>query len=163
VYNIIRQEKKKTANTYGGVEFMDNARKAAALYLEDSCGQLAAKLLALCRDEGDEMSVVGVFPACGEEYAERTEELFRYSSSIGANLTVLYSTQPAAALLKYAGSHAVTDIVISESDTSGAARLISGMLPDVAVTLAPPDGGSCSFIAPGFFAARAEGTKRARA
>ena len=142
---------------------MDNARRAAAFYLEDSRGQLAAKLLALCRDEGDRMSVVGVFPECGKEYAERTEALFRYSSSIGANLTVLYSTQPAAALLKYAGSHAVTDIVISESDTSGAARLISGMLHDVAVTLVPPDGGSCSFIAPGFLAARAEGVKSARA
>lgn len=134
---------------------MNNARSAAALYLEDSRGQLAAKLLALCRDEGDRMSVVGVFPTCGKEYAQHTEELFRYSSSIGANLTVLYSTQPAAALLKYAGSHAVTDIVISESDTSGAARLISKMLPDVAVTLVPPDGGKYRFIAPGCLAARA--------
>ena len=142
---------------------MDNARRAAAFYLEDSRGQLAAKLLALCRDKGDKMSVVGVFPNCGEEYAERTEELFRYSSSIGANLTVLYSTQPAAALLKYARSHAVTDIVISENDSSGAARLISVMLPDVSVTLVPSDSGSYSFVSPGLLAVRAEGTRSARA
>ncbi len=142
---------------------MDNARRAAALYLEDSRGQLAAKLLALCRADGDKMSVVGVFPKCGQEYAERTEELFRYSSSIGANLTVLYSTQPAAALLKYAGSHAVTDIIISESDTSGAARLISKMLPEVTLTLVPPDGDTFSYIAPGFFAARSDRAGSTRA
>ena len=142
---------------------MDNARRAAAFYLEDSRGQLAAKLLALCRDKGDKISVVGVFPKCGEEYAERTEALFRYSSSIGANLTVLYSTQPAAALLKYARSHAVTDIIISESDSSGAAKLIRKMLPEVAVTLVPPDGDACSFIAPGFFASRHDGARITRA
>ena len=96
-------------------------------------------------------------------HAERTEELFRYSSSIGANLTVLYSTQPAAALLKYAGSHAITDIIISESDTSGAARLIETMLPEVSVTLVPPDGGTFSLFAPGFFAARADAARIARA
>ena len=141
---------------------MDTARRAAAFYLEDSRGQLAAKLLALCRDEGDKMSVVGVFPSCGKEYAERTEELFRYSSSIGANLTVLYSTQPAAALLKYAGSHAVTDIIISESDTSGAARLIRRMLPGVSVFLVPPDGGKYSLFAPGFLAGRADASRSAR-
>lgn len=142
---------------------MNNARKAAALYLEDSRGHLAAKLLALCRDDGDRMSVVGVFPNCGEEYAERTEELFRYSSSIGANLTVLYSTQPAAALLKYARSHAVTDIIISQNDTSGAAKLISRMLPDISLTLVPPDGDTFSFITPGFFAVRADGQNGVRA
>ncbi|MBQ1440482.1 MAG: hypothetical protein IIZ08_01015 [Clostridia bacterium] len=142
---------------------MNNARKAAALYLEDSRGHLAAKLLALCRDDGDRMSVVGVFPNCGEEYAERTEELFRYSSSIGANLTVLYSTQPAAALLKYARSHAVTDIIISQNDTSGAAKLISRMLPDISLTLVPPDGDTFSFITPGLFAVRADGQNGVRA
>ncbi|MBQ9901501.1 MAG: hypothetical protein IJM51_03835 [Clostridia bacterium] len=142
---------------------MDNARRVAALYLEDSRAQLAAKLLALCRDKGDRMSVVGVFPNCGEEYAERTEELFRYSSSIGANLTVLYSTQPAAALLKYAGSHAVTDIVLSENDTSGAARLITGMLPGVSVSLVPSDNGSYNCFAPGFLAAHAEGARMTHA
>ena len=141
---------------------MDNARRAAAFYLEDSRGHLAAKLLALCRDDGDKMSVVGVFPQCGQEYAERTEELFRYSSSIGANLTVLYSTQPAAALLKYAGSHAITDIIISESDTSGAARLIRRMLPGVSVFLVPPDGGKYSLFAPGFLAGRADASRSAR-
>ena len=142
---------------------MNNARKAAALYLEDSRGHLAAKLLALCRDDGDRMSVVGVFPNCGEEYAERTEELFRYSSSIGANLTVLYSTQPAAALLKYARSHAVTDIIISQNDTSGAAKLISRMLPDISLTLVPPDGDTFSFITPGLFAVRVDGQNGVRA
>ena len=141
---------------------MDNARRAAAFYLEDSRDQLAAKLLALCRDDGDRMSVIGVFPECGQEYAERTEELFRYSSSIGANLTVLYSTQPAAALLKYAGSHAVTDIIISENDASGAARLFEKTLPEVSVTLVPPDSGSFSLFAPGFFAARADAARMLR-
>jgi Osmosensitive K+ channel histidine kinase len=130
--------------------FMNNARNAAALYLENSKGQLAAKLLALCRNEGDSMSVVGVFPECGEQYAERTEELFRYSSSIGANLTVLYSTQPAAALLEYVRSNAVTDVVISEADSSGAARLVSRLMPEVAVTLAPADGSGLRFVAPEF-------------
>ena len=127
---------------------MDNARKAAALYLENSKGQLAAKLLALCRKDGDNMSVVGVFPECGEQYAERTEALFRYSSSIGANLTVLYSTQPAAAFLEYVRSNAVTDVVISEADASGAARLVSRMMPEVTVTLAPADGSELRFVAP---------------
>ena len=131
---------------------MDNARRAAAFYLEDSRDQLAAKLLALCRDDGDRMSVIGVFPECGQEYAERTEELFRYSSSIGANLTVLYSTQPAA----------VTDIIISEDDASGAARLFEKMLPEVSVTLVPPDSGSFSLFAPGFFAARADAARMLR-
>ncbi len=135
---------------------MDNARRAAALYLEDSRGQLAAKLLALCRDDGDSMSVVGVFPECGGQYAERTEELFRYSSSIGANLTVLYSTQPAAALLEYVRENAVTDLVISEKDVSGAARLVSHMMPGVTVTLAPADRGALSFLAPEFFLRAAE-------
>lgn len=128
---------------------MENTGRAAAVYHDDCRGHLAAKLLALCREEGKKKSVVGVFPECGEQYAERTEELFRYSLSIGANLTVLYSTQPAAALLEYIRSHAVTDLVISEKDTSGAGRLVAELLPKVSVTYVPTDG-TFRFISPEF-------------
>lgn len=94
----------------------------------------AASLLALCRHKGDSKSVVGIFPECSERYAESTEELFRYASSVGAPLSVLYSSQPAAALLEYVRSTDVTNLIISEGFSFGADRLISHMLPSVAVT-----------------------------
>ena len=94
----------------------------------------AASLLALCRHKGDSKSVVGIFPECSERYAESTEELFRYASSVGAPLSVLYSSQPAAALLEYVRSTDVTNLIISEGFSFGADRLISHMLPGVAVT-----------------------------
>ena len=92
------------------------------------------KLLALCREYGNRMSVVGIFPECSAGYAEATEELFRYASSVGARLTVLYSTQPAAALLEYVRNNAVTHLIIDGGYANGAGKLISHMLPEVDVS-----------------------------
>ncbi len=92
------------------------------------------KLLALCREGQDRMSVVGIFPECSAKYAQATDELFRYAASVGARLTVLYSTQPAAALLQYVRSNEVTNLIVSESGAGRAERLISHMLPEVTVS-----------------------------
>ena len=111
--------------------------KQCAMSMSISDGILyrpAASLLALCRHKGDSMSVVGIFPECSAGYAESTEELFRYASSVGARLTVLYSAQPAAALLEYVRSSEVTSLIIGGGIDCGAGRLISHMLPDVAVS-----------------------------
>ena len=80
----------------------------------------AASLLALCRHKGDSKSVVGIFPECSERYAESTEELFRYASSVGAPLSVLYSSQPAAALLEYVSYYVdVSGNVLITLETDG--------------------------------------------
>ena len=93
-----------------------------------------ASLLALCRHKGGSKSVVGIFPQCSERYADATEELFRYASFVGAHLTVLYSSQPAAALLEFVRSSDVTNLIIGKGIACGADRLISHMLPDVAIS-----------------------------
>lgn len=116
---------------------MNNERRIIAIYSQDNQMQMAAKALELAEEGNAEVSVVGVFPECGVEYAEQTEQLYQYSSSIGADMTVLYSTEPALALMEYVKHKRITDVIISESDTSGAAKLIREILPKVNVMVIP--------------------------
>lgn len=126
----------------------DKKRKTIAVYSQDSQLGIAAKALKIAEAENAELSVVSVFPECGGEYAERTEQLYQYSSSIGADMTVLYSKEPALALMEHVRHKKVTDVIISESDTSGAAKLIKEILPKVNVTVINNDSGSvCNWFA----------------
>ena len=123
-------------------------RKTIAIYSHDNQRQVAEKALELAENENAGLSVVGVFPECGGEYAEKTEELYRYSSSIGAEMTVLYSTEPALALMEYVRYKKITDVIISESDESGAAKLINEILPKVNVIVVPVENSSvCNLFA----------------
>ena len=126
---------------------MSDLRRAAAVYAPESRAQAAAALVSLSETEDAALSVVGVFSDCGGENAERVEELYRYSSSVGASMTALYSEEPALALLDYVKHNRITDLMISEKDTSGAARLIAGVLPKVNVTVMPADRGSVLHLA----------------
>ena len=125
---------------------MSDLRKAAAVYAPESRGQTAA-LLSMMETEGAALSVVGVFSDCGGENAERVEELYRYSSSVGASMTALYSDEPALALLDYVKHNRITDLMISEKDTSGAAKLIAEVLPKVNITKMPADRSSVLYLA----------------
>ena len=127
---------------------MDKKRSVAAVYSQDNSKSTAEQALAVAARNGAELKIVAVFPECGGEYAGITEELYRYSAGIGVELTVLYSSEPALALLDYVGNNNITELVISESDDSGAARLISDILPGVNITLAPVEHGSvCNLFA----------------
>ena len=125
---------------------MSDLRKAAAVYAPESRGQTVA-LLSMMETEGATLSVVGVFSDCGGENAERVEELYRYSSSVGASMTALYSDEPALALLDYVKHNRITDLMISEKDTSGAAKLIAEVLPKVNITKMPADRSSVLYLA----------------
>ena len=125
---------------------MSDLRKAAA-DARESRGQTAEALVSLSETEDAALSVVGVFPDCGGEYAERVEELYRYSSSVGASMTALYSEEPALALLDYVKHNRITDLMISEKDTSGAAKLIAEVLPKVNITKMPADRSSVLYLA----------------
>jgi K+-sensing histidine kinase KdpD len=123
-------------------------RKTVAVYSQDNQRQIAAKALEIAEAGNAEVSIVSVFPECDAEYAEVTENLYRYSSSIGAEMTVLYSTEPALALMEYVRHKKITDLIISESDTSGAAKLIGEIFPKVNITVVPTDNGSvCNLFA----------------
>lgn len=127
---------------------MNNTHKTVAIYSQDNQRQIAAKALEIAEAGNAEVSVVGVFPECGVEYAEKTEQLYQYSSSIGADMTVLYSTEPALALMEYVRHKRITDVIISEGDTSGAAKLIGEILPKVNVIVIPMENGSvCNMFA----------------
>lgn len=127
-------------------------RKTVAVYSKFNQRHIAAKALEIAETDGAEISVVGVFPECDVEYAESTEQLYQYSSSIGADMTVLYSTEPALALMEYVKNKRITDVIISESDTSGAANLIKEILPKVNVTVIPVKNESvCSLFAADLF------------
>lgn len=127
---------------------MNKTHKTVAIYSQDNQRQIAAKALEIAEAGNAEVSVVGVFPECGVEYAEKTEQLYQYSSSIGADMTVLYSTEPALALMGYVRHKRITDVIISESDTSGAAKLIEEVLPKVNVIVIPMENGSvCNMFA----------------
>ncbi len=129
-----------------------NPNKTVAVYSQSNQRQITAKALELAESDNAELSVVSVFPECGGEYAEKTEQLHRYSSSIGAEMTVLYSSEPALALMKHVRNNKITNVVISESDTSGAAKLIKEILPEVRVTVVPNESGSvCSWFAADLF------------
>lgn len=134
---------------------MDNVCSVAAVYAQNYQGntrRTVGQALAIAAKSSAELKVVGIFPACGGEYAEMTEQLYRYAAGIGAEMTVLYSREPALALLDYVRNSDITELVISESDSSGAARLISDVLPGVNVTLASAASGSvCNLFAADLF------------
>ena len=121
---------------------MKDLRRTAALYSDEIRRQLAAKVLTEQEESPAAVSLVGIFPECGKEYVQQTEALHQYSSLIGADLTVLYSREPALALLEYVKSRRITDLIISEKDAGGAVKLISQILPKVRVTTIPADSGS---------------------
>lgn len=126
----------------------ENKRKTVAVYSQSNQRQIAAKALEIAEGGNACVSIVSVFPECGGEYAERTEQLYQYSSSIGADMTVLYSTEPALALMEHVRHKKITDVIISENDTSGAAKLIGEILPKVNVTVIPNEGESiCNLFA----------------
>ena len=129
-----------------------NKQKTIAVYSQGSQRQITAKALELAEEDNAELSVVSVFPECGGEYSQKTEQLYQYSSSIGAEMTVLYSSEPALALMKHIKHNNITNVVISESDTSGAAKLIQEILPKVRVTVVPNESSSvCSWFAADLF------------
>lgn len=140
-YNVVNAIGKDIAlhsyiiiKTLQGENMMKKTGSMSASVSSQISNRPDVRLMALCRHDGDRMSVVGIFPECSAGYAQSTEELFRYAISVGARLTVLYSAQPAAALLEYVRSNAVTDVIISEGCAHRAERLISHMLPDVSVS-----------------------------
>lgn len=129
-----------------------NKQKTMAVYSQSNQRQLTAKALELAEEDNTELSVVSVFPECGGEYAQKTEQLYQYSSSIGAEMTVLYSSEPALALMEHVKHNKITNVVISESNMSCAAKLIQEILPNVKVTVVPNESGSvCSLFAADLF------------
>lgn len=145
---------------FGGENNIMN-QKTMAVYSRSNQQQLASKALELAKTDKSELSVVSVFPECGGEYAEKTEQLYQYSSSIGAEMTVLYSSEPALALMKHVKHNKITNVVISESDTSGVAKLIQEVLPKVKVTVVPNESSNvCSWFAADLFCCAISGVKQ---
>lgn len=131
---------------------MSDTRRVAAVYSQDNLRRTAERALAVAANNGSELKIIGIFPECGGEYAQAAEQLYRYSVGIGAEMTVIYSREPALALLDYVGNNNITELVISESDDSGAAGLINDVLPRVSITLAPAVHGSvCNLFAADLF------------
>lgn len=145
---------------FGGENNIMN-QKTMAVYSRSNQRRLTAKALELAEADKSGLSVVSVFPECGGEYAERTEQLYQYSSSIGAEMTVLYSSEPALALMKHVKHNKITNVVISESDTSGAAKLIQEVLPKVKVTVVPNESSNvCSWFVADLFCCALTGVKQ---
>ncbi len=129
-----------------------NQNKTMAVYSRNNQRRVADKALELAKADNAELSIVSVFPECGGEYAMKTEQLYQYSSAIGAEMTVLYSSEPALALMKHIKHNKINNVVISENDTSGAAKLIQEVLPKVKVTVVPNECESvCSLFAADLF------------
>ncbi len=106
--------------------------KTIAVYSANDRYPLAVKSLELSRD-GANITVLGVFPKCDAKYAASTEQLYQYSSLLGAKMAVLYSETPALSIVERVKHEKARNVVISRNDKNGTARLIREILPEVNV------------------------------
>lgn len=119
--------------------------KRIAVYTGEGMGvswnMTAAVLARIGQEECEKvkLSVVSVIPKCSQEYAEATEELYRYCVSIGAEMNVLYSKQPAYALLNFVSANKINELYLDEKSAESCLRLIERLAPNVKVNVIAAD------------------------
>lgn len=102
----------------------------------------AAKCIA--EDANAGLEIVTVLKSCNDrEQMETVEYLHEKARSAGAQMTVLYSENPALAVAEYIKRRRITDVIAGtaseqNSDPSNFVSLVRAVMPKVRVILIPP-------------------------